>query len=75
MFGGGGGKKGEFGVAVRTPAYRYVEYDNGAAGTMLFDERADAQETKNLADDPALAGVREQLAQVARRHAPNRGRQ
>jgi len=40
---------------------------------MLFDERADPQETKNLADDPALAAVRDQLAQVARRHAPNRG--
>jgi arylsulfatase A-like enzyme len=67
------GNKKKFGVAVRTPTHRYVEYDNGSGGAMLFDVRADPQETKNLAADPAHAGVRDELAKVARRHAPDRG--
>jgi arylsulfatase A-like enzyme len=57
------------GVAVRTEKYRYVEYDGGKDGVMLFDAVADPHETKNLADDPKLAKVREELAAVARRYA------
>lgn len=57
------------GVAVRTARYRYVEYDGGKGGAMLFDERADPHERKNRIDDPELARVREELAALARKLA------
>jgi iduronate 2-sulfatase len=63
----GTGKR--LGVAVRTDKYRYVEYDGGTAGAMLFDEAADPSESKNLIGDPKLATVREELSALARRHA------
>jgi arylsulfatase A-like enzyme len=61
------GNAKRLGVAVRTERYRYVEYDGGAAGVMLFDEAADPSESKNLADDPKLAKVREELAALDRK--------
>jgi len=60
------GNAKRLGVAVRTEKYRYVEYDAGKDGAMLFDELTDPGETKNLADDPKLAKVREELATIAR---------
>jgi arylsulfatase A-like enzyme len=57
------------GVAVRTDHYRYAEYGGGAGGAMLFDEQADPHEMKNLADDPALAAVKEKLSALAKQHA------
>jgi hypothetical protein len=63
----GTGKR--LGVAVRTDKFRYVEYDGGAAGAMLFDEAADPSESKNLIDDPKYAKVREELSALARKHA------
>lgn len=56
------------GVAVRTERYRYVEYGSPAEA-MLFDEQADPHELKNLANDPALAAVKAELSQLAKRHA------
>jgi arylsulfatase A-like enzyme len=61
----GNGKR--LGVAVRSEQYRFVEYDGGAAGAMLFDEAADPSESKNLADDPKLAKVREEHAAIAKK--------
>jgi uncharacterized sulfatase len=63
----GTGKR--LGVAVRTEKYRYVEYDGGKEGAMLFDVIADPAESKNLIDDPKLTKVRESLAALARQHA------
>jgi arylsulfatase A-like enzyme len=55
------------GVAVRTERYRYVDY--GKAGAMPFDHGQDPHEMKNLANDPALARIREELATLAKEHA------
>ncbi|MBV8857821.1 MAG: sulfatase [Acidobacteria bacterium] len=45
----------KLGRAVRTERFRYVEWDEGRAGAMLFDETKDPHELKNLAEDPAYA--------------------
>ncbi|HKB06472.1 MAG TPA: sulfatase [Gemmataceae bacterium] len=60
----GNGKR--LGVAVRTEQYRYVEYDGGSAGVMLLDPAADPTESKNLADDPKYAKVKEEMAGLAK---------
>jgi arylsulfatase A-like enzyme len=60
-----GGKS--LGVAVRTGRYRYVEYDAGKAGAMLFDHQSDPYESKNLATDESLAEVRKRLATLTRK--------
>ena len=39
------------------------------AYAMLFDELADPEELKNLADDPALAAVRAELSALVHRYA------
>jgi arylsulfatase A-like enzyme len=57
------------GVAVRTERFRYVEYDGGQGGTMLFEHPADPHELRNLADDPRFAQVRAELAALARQRA------
>ncbi len=67
-----GNAKGVSGVAVRTQQYRYVEYDGGKAGAMLFDEQADPLEIKNLIDDPKLAAVKSELSKMAKQHAQSR---
>lgn len=52
------------GRSVRTPEWRYTEWSDGAVE--LYDERADPEETHNLAADPAraalLAGLKTLLA-------------
>jgi iduronate 2-sulfatase len=61
------------GVAVRTERWRYAEFgDSGRNGAMLFDEPADPDELKNLADDPKLASVREQLSALVRKYVARR---
>lgn len=57
------------GVAVRSERYRYVEYDGGKAGVMLFDHEKDPQESRNLAEEVGLAEVRQELAAKARKVA------
>jgi arylsulfatase A-like enzyme len=58
------------GVAVRTERWRYAEFgDNGKNGAMLFDEQADPDEMKNLADDPKCAPVRAELSALVRKYA------
>lgn len=64
-----GNAKGVSGVAVRTQQYRYVEYDGGKSGAMLFDEQADPHELKNLVDDPKLSDVKAELTKLAKQHA------
>ncbi|MGL4550993.1 MAG: sulfatase [Gemmataceae bacterium] len=60
------GNRRNLGVGVRTAKHRYAEWAGGKNGAMLFDVAADPDERKNLADDPALASVRDALAAVAR---------
>jgi arylsulfatase A-like enzyme len=58
------------GVAVRSGKYRYAEWGGPkGGGAMLIDEETDPNETKNLIDDPKLAGVREELSKLAKKHA------
>ena len=58
------------GVAVRDERWRYVEFGpDGKNGAMLFDERADPHELKNLADDPTFADVRARLSALVRQYA------
>jgi uncharacterized sulfatase len=48
------GKKGApfMGRTVRTPRWRYTEWDDGKRGVELYDHDADRQELKNLASEP-----------------------
>jgi iduronate 2-sulfatase len=58
------------GVAVRTARWRYAEFGPDAInGAMLFDERADPLELKNLADDPKFAAERKELSALVRQYA------
>ncbi|WP_422932107.1 sulfatase [Singulisphaera sp. PoT] len=57
-------------VAVRTERWRYIEWDRGQSGALLFDHDNDPHETKNLIDDPRFAEVRDRLSALARKHAP-----
>jgi len=57
------------GVGLRTERWRYTEFDGGKGGAMLFDETADPDELKNLADDPRLASVRAELSPLVHKYA------
>ncbi len=48
--------------AVRNEGWRYIRYADG--GEELYDERADEHEWKNLANDPAHAGKKAELAKL-----------
>ena len=54
------------GRSVRTERWCYTEWDEGRRGTELYDLRADPNELKNLAKDPATAGVVRQLHKLLR---------
>ncbi len=49
------------GYTIRTDRYRYTEWDQGRRGRQLYDHKTDPAEQKNLADEPDMAGVVEQL--------------
>lgn len=53
------------GRALRTERWRYVEWDDGAAGVELYDHQSDPQEMRNLAASPDhaahVAELRQQL--------------
>jgi arylsulfatase A-like enzyme len=52
------------GATVRNERWRYAEFFDGSA--MLFDEDADPQELKNVADAPENAAVRAELSQLVK---------
>lgn len=47
--------RGKLGKSVRTKRWHYVEWEEGKAGTMLFEHPNDPHELKNLADDARYA--------------------
>ena len=48
--------------AVRNRRYRYMEFKNGPVPVALYDLQNDPWETVNLADDPAQAATRTEMA-------------
>jgi iduronate 2-sulfatase len=44
-----------FGFTLRTPRWRYTEWDQGKQGRELYDHQRDPREQANLAKDPAQA--------------------
>ncbi len=61
------GRQGRFfGYSLRTPRWRYTEWDQGQAGRELYDHEADPKELTNLADAPAHAEAQAQLASLLR---------
>jgi arylsulfatase A-like enzyme len=73
MFMGNAGR--HQGTAVRDDRFRYAEYyDPERGGKMLFDEEADPQEMRNLADAPGYAGVKIRLEALARKFRPRESR-
>ncbi len=49
--------QGKMGRSVRSDRYRYTEWDEGRAGTELYDHEQDPHEYRNLAQDPSLAEI------------------
>jgi iduronate 2-sulfatase len=55
-----------FGYSLRTPRWRYTEWDEGNAGRELYDHDADPREITNLAKDAAHAETVEGLVRQLR---------
>jgi uncharacterized sulfatase len=61
------GPAAEFwGRSVRTPRWRYTEWNEGRDGAELYDEQADPREYTNLANDPQHATTVSELKQLLR---------
>jgi iduronate 2-sulfatase len=52
-----------FGYSLRTPRWRYTEWDAGNRGRELYDHDADPRELTNLADKPEHAATVSELSQ------------
>lgn len=72
------GAKSFFGYSLRTPRWRYTEWDEGRQGRELYDHDADPRELTNLASDPAqtstIAELSEQLHAAVKTTFPLSGR-
>jgi iduronate 2-sulfatase len=55
-----------FGYSLRTPRWRYTEWDDGQQGRELYDHENDPRELTNLAADAAHADTVAQLSQQLR---------
>ena len=51
------------GRTIRTERWRYTEWDEGRAGSELYDHANDPQEFTNLAADPKYKSIQEELRQ------------
>lgn len=57
----GSGAQTFMGYSLRQGQWRYTEWDGGAQGAELYDERRDPRELQNLANDPRYAKTVAQL--------------
>jgi len=60
------------GMSVRVEGWRYTEWNGGKDGAVLFDEKADPHEMKNLVNDPLHAATVEKLKQLVNGKILNR---
>lgn len=58
------------GYSVRTPRYRYTEWDFGKRGVELYDQEKDPQELHNLSNDSQHADLVKQLSGLLRKIHP-----
>lgn len=58
--------QGKLGKSVRTERWHFVEWDEGVAGSMLFESTRDPYELKNLAADPAYAKTVREMKDLLR---------
>ncbi|TAN36768.1 MAG: DUF4976 domain-containing protein [Verrucomicrobia bacterium] len=58
---GKGSRNKAIGRSVRTERYRYTEWNEGQAGTELYDHTRDPHEWHNLANDPKSAAIVQEL--------------
>lgn len=58
------------GYTLRTPRWRYTEWDEGQQGRELYDHDADPKELTNLASDPASSEIVAQLSAQLRAAIP-----
>lgn len=59
----GKGAQQRFGYTIRTPRWRYTEWNYGDAGRELYDHKSDPLEQKNLAGNPHLGEIVAELSQ------------
>ncbi len=74
----GQGREPFFGYSLRTPLWRYTEWDEGREGRELYDHEADPRELVNLAESEAHAAtvslLSEQLREAVATTLPSDGK-